>query len=95
MPNLSRWPTGLPRSVRVCGHAYVHVATGVGQSAGARRDKTASLFTVVAGCHAALKQHKSRAADWLKNISSSKRSELLECELKKMTTVIASECTAL
>jgi len=44
---------------------------------------------------APLKQHKSRDADWLKNISSSKRSELLECELKKMTTVIASECTAL
>jgi len=56
------------------------------------------IVTVVAGWHEAatpIKQHKSRDADWLKNISSSKRSELLECELKKMTTVIVSECTAL
>ena len=43
----------------------------------------------------ALKQRKSRDADWLKTISSWKRSGLLECELKKMTTVIVSECTAL
>jgi hypothetical protein len=48
-----------------------------------------------AAAAAPLKQRKSRVADWLKNVCSSKRSELLECELKKMTTVIVSECTAL
>ena len=102
VPNLSRWLTGLPGSVRVCGHANVHVVTGVGQWTGVRRYKILTairvyspLLLAVMKQAAPLKQHKSRDADWLKNISSSKRSELLECELKKMTTVIASECTAL
>ena len=54
-----------------------------------------TAYRAAAALTAAHKQHKSRDADWLKNISSSKRSELLECELKKMTTVIVSECTAL
>ena len=71
------------------GTPNVHVVAAV------RRDSNTCMFTVVAGYRVALKQHKSHDADWLKNISSSKRSELLECELKKMTTVIVSECTAL
>jgi len=85
----SRGCPGLSESVGPCGD---------GSADGLSIDSNASVRTAVAGCHEAaapLKQHKSRDADWLKNISSSKRSELLECELKKMTTVIASECTAL